>query len=133
MYVPQIIDSHENVVIYMITLYEARIINIEANDPNEEEICKIKFEKEPSNIKINYNYIIGIFNTEFIVYKYRDYESDEILKTPQYLYNKDLNASIQNISLNDDFIISFIKGNIVVDDIHEGNFYYNFVDQNLLS
>jgi len=39
----------------MITLYEAKIINIECNDPNDEEICKIKFEKEPTNIRINNN------------------------------------------------------------------------------
>lgn len=48
----------------MTSLYEAKIVDSEATDPDVETVCKIKFEKEPAALKMNAYYLIAVFNTE---------------------------------------------------------------------
>jgi len=45
MYVPDISCSNLNLVTFMTSLYEAKIVDSEATDPDVETVCKIKFEK----------------------------------------------------------------------------------------
>jgi len=48
----------------MTSLYEAKIVDSEATDPDNETVCKIKFEKEPAGLKMNEFYLVAVFNTE---------------------------------------------------------------------
>lgn len=53
MYVPEVFSAHEKLVTFMTSLYEAKIVDAEATDPDNELVCKLKFEKEPSVLKMN--------------------------------------------------------------------------------
>jgi len=64
MYVPEVFSAYENLVTFMTSLYEAKIVDSLATDPDLETVCKLKFDREPSVLKMNSHYVVAVFNTE---------------------------------------------------------------------
>lgn len=63
------------------------------------------------------------------MYNYRNFETGEYLKESTLVYSKDTNASIIELNINSDFVVSFLKNSIVIEDISNGNLVYNFLEE----
>jgi hypothetical protein len=44
------------------------------------------------------------------------------------MYNKETNSSIISLHMNEDYIVTFCKSNIMVEDVREGNLVYKFLE-----
>lgn len=62
------------------------------------------------------------------MYSYRDEETGNFLPEAKVLFSKETNSTIISLQCNEDYIVTFCKSNIMVEDVREGNMVYKFLE-----